>query len=303
MIVRSGPSVIVRFRAMNCPCEAIFDTPDNALGRELAGIVEDEARRVEAKFSRYLRGNIVDRINSAGGGPVAVDDETAQLLNYAAQCHSLSGGLFDITSGVLRRAWTFDGGVRVSPFADVAGLLPLVGWERVAWNGRSIRLRPGMEIDLGGIGKEYAVDRALTLARRRADVAALVNFGGDIAVGGRRENGAPWSIGIERVDRTDEAAAVLYLKSGAVATSGDARKFLVVDGKRHGHILDPRTGFPVEGAPRSVTVVAATCSEAGFLSTLGMLKGAEAESFLSGTGARFTCLRDPAPAPTVNSHS
>ena len=297
-LTRSHGTVIGRFTAMACPCEIIVETDVDSNGRELAAVAADEAWRVEAKFSRYVRGNIVDRINSAGGEPVEVDPETAHLLDYADNCHKLSGGLFDITSGVLRRVWRFDGSDRAPSPARVREILPLVGWNQVRWDGRRISLRPGMEIDLGGIGKEYAVDRALARMREDHAAAVLVNFGGDIATCGRRRDGRPWSVGIEGIDRDGTAAGVIYLTEGAVTTSGDSRKFVLINGRRFGHILDPRTGWPVENAPRSVTVAAKTCTEAGFLSTTGMLMGAKAESFFREIGVRAWCLREKSPTET-----
>jgi thiamine biosynthesis lipoprotein len=147
-----------------------------------------------------------------------------------------------------------------------------------------------MEIDFGGIGKEYAVDRAAALLRHAAE-PCLVNLGGDLAVTGPSAGGRPWRIGIEALDASGKPARVLELRRGALATSGDARRFLLKDGHRYGHVLDARTGWPVEGAPRSVTVAAATCTEAGTFSTLALLQGAGAEEFLRAQRVEFWCLR------------
>jgi thiamine biosynthesis lipoprotein len=147
-----------------------------------------------------------------------------------------------------------------------------------------------MEIDLGGVGKEYAVDRVLALLQAQAAVPMLVNFGGDLAVSGPRASGAPWQVGVERPGG-GQAALLLELSAGALATSGDARRFLLKDGVRHGHILDPRNGWPVRGSPRSVTVAAGSCTEAGSLATLAMLKGAGAEAWLAAQGVPHWILR------------
>ena len=148
-----------------------------------------------------------------------------------------------------------------------------------------------MEIDLGGIGKEYAVDRCHQLLQDRCDLGFLINFGGDNAVGGKRQNGLTWAVGIENSNQADRAVRMLYMRQGAVATSGDAKKFLSAGGKRYGHILDPRNGWPVADAPRSVTVAADSCSEAGFLSTLGILYGKNAEVMLKESGVPSWCYR------------
>jgi thiamine biosynthesis lipoprotein len=118
-----------------------------------------------------------------------------------------------------------------------------------------------------------------------------LNFGGDLLALGPQGEGAPWRVGIESVTAEATAAKHIELRVGALATSGDARRFLLKDGQRYGHILDPKTGWPVAGAPRSVTVAAATCTEAGMLATLALLQGADAERFLEAQGVQFWALR------------
>ncbi len=279
---------MARFRAMGSPCELLCDVDHATEVKDLAALAQFEAQRIERAFSRYLPGNIIARINQAAGTPVTVDDETAMLLDYASTCHRLSSGRFDITSGVLRRAWTFDGGALVPTPEQLRPLLELVGWERVDWQSPVLRLPAGMEIDLGGIGKEYAVDRAAALLGERTSNPFLVNFGGDLFASGLRRNGLPWIVGVDDPEQTGlEAVGQLRLERGGLATSGDARRFVLYQGRRLGHILDPRTGWPVEGAPRAITVAAATCLEAGTLATLAYLRGAEAESFLIEEGATY----------------
>jgi len=266
---------------MASPCEVQVDHPDAEKAMAVGLIAENEARRIEAKFSRYRADSIVSRINNADGASVEVDEETATLLELAAHCHRLSLGRFDITSGVLRRAWVFDGSDRVPDKSLVAQLLPLVGWRRVRWEQPRIALEPGMEIDFGGLGKEYAVDRAISLIASACNVPVLVNFGGDLRVSGPRQNGSAWRVMIEAID-DDPAApgAWLEIRSGAITTSGDSRRYVERAGRRYSHILDPRTGAPVRDAPRAVTVAAATCIEAGIASTVAMLHGKQAEKFL-----------------------
>jgi thiamine biosynthesis lipoprotein len=274
-----------RFAAMASPCEVLVEGAGEPLAAELAAAAETEALRIERKFSRYRDDSVIAAVHAARGREIEVDAETADLLDYAATCHALSGGLFDITSGVLRAVWRFDGSDRVPDPAAVQALLPHVGWTRVQWKRPRLVLPAGMELDLGGVGKEYAVDRTLALLQQRAPQAALlVNFGGDLAVSGPRADGRPWQVGVERPGGHD-AALRLELAAGALATSGDARRFLLKDGMRLGHILDPRDGWPVRGAPRSVTVAAGRCIEAGTLATLALLQGAGAESWLAQHGA------------------
>lgn len=264
-----------------------------APGRRRCGrrAAEAEALRIEHKFSRYRADSVVGRINHADGAPVQVDDETAHLLDFASHCFELSGGRFDITSGVLRRIWRFDGSSTLPSNGQVQALRGLIGWEKATWTKPVLRLPPGMEIDLGGIGKEYAVDCAMNLLQRDTSAPVLVNFGGDLRASGPRADGSAWAVAIESVDEDGRAAGLLELTGGALATSGDSRRFLLSDGVRYGHILNPRTGRPVIGAPRSVTVAAATCIEAGMIATLAMLQGRRAEAFLKRESVRAWCIR------------
>lgn len=278
------------FQAMASPCEVHVGESDRETAQRIVALVAGEAARIEAKFSRYRRGNAIDVINTADGRAVVVDDETARLVDYGAQLHELSGGKFDVTSGVLRRAWRFDGSDRVPSREAVAALLPIVGWDKVRWRSPELTLLPGMEIDLGGIGKEYAVDRAAALVRPLS-TNCLLNFGGDLLALGPQVGGAAWRVGIESVTAAATAARHIELSVGALATSGDARRYLLKGGKRYGHILDPTTGWPIAGAPRSVTVAAPTCTEAGMLATLALLQGHDAERFLAAQGVQHWALR------------
>jgi len=285
---RESDHFACRFTAMASPCEALVETDSEPLARRVGAAVAQCAWRIERTFSRYRTDSVVHRINSAHGATVQVDDETANLLDFAATLTQLSAGKFDITSGVLRRAWTFDGGDRVPTQAQLDALLPLVGWHNVAWRRPRLRLQPGMQIDFGGIGKEYAVDTAAGLVGSIAPgVSCLVNFGGDVAVRHRRRDGQPWHVGIEHAEHAGAATHLVHLERGALATSGDSRRYVLKDGRRYSHILDAQTGWPIQDAPRSITVVADTCTQAGTLTTLAMLQGARAEQFLRENGARF----------------
>lgn len=285
-VTRQEQDFHIAFRAMATPCEIRVEAGDAGMAQTLAIHAEAEARRIEKKFSRYLPDSVVSTINTRGHQGLVVDAETARLLDFAAACHETSEGLFDITSGVLRRAWRFDGSDKVPSEDRVAALRPLIGWEKVSWQPPEIILPPGMEIDFGGLAKEYAVDRVLAEVALLTDSPALVNFGGDLRISGPRRNGEPWLVAIESTDIEGKLQGMLQLKSGALATSGDARRFLMRDGIRYGHILDPRTGWPVHGAPRSVTVAAPSCIEAGLSATLAILQGSNAEQFLKQEGIR-----------------
>jgi thiamine biosynthesis lipoprotein len=278
------------FSAMACPCEILVVTDNKEKARQVTDIAYREALRIEAKFSRYRDDNIIHAINNANGNTIEVDMETADMLDFADQCYQLSDDKFDITSGVLREIWKFDGSDRIPTSQQVDAVVSRIGWNKVKWERPFITLQPGMEIDLGGIGKEYAVDQTAKLIREHVNENFLVNFGGDIYANGPRRDNTPWVIGIDDPQHTGEKAiGEIRLMQGGLATSGDARRFLLRDGIRYGHILDPTTGWPVPNAPHSVTVIANTCLEAGMLSTFAMLQGSGARQFLEAQQVTFWC--------------
>lgn len=285
-----GELLAAKFTAMAGPCEVLLSSSEQGCALALGSIAASEALRIEKKFSRYRDDSVTAWIHEHRGTMLEVDEETASLIDFARHCYDLSEGLFDITSGVLRRAWKFDGSDRVPEPKLVESLLPLVGFDKLHWQSPHLLLPAGMELDFGGIGKEYAVDRVCDLLAARDSSPFLVNFGGDLRAN-RPPPWGPWQVGIERPETVREATLLLDLERGALATSGDSRRFLLRDGIRYGHILDPRTGWPVPASPRSVTVAASSCTEAGVLATLALLQGARAEQFLENQAVRCWILR------------
>lgn len=284
------------FEAMSSSCEIRLDGDDEHALAEAAERAIEEVRRIELKYSRYRDDSIVSRINAAAGRSewVEVDAETASLLDFAGSLHALSDGLFDITSGVLRRAWDFRSG-RVPEAAGLQALLPLIGWPQVEWSrvnapDRRIRLpRAGMELDFGGFGKEYAADRAMATLAVAGLRHGFVNLGGDIRVLGARSDGGAWRFGIQHPRNAEGTIASVDMTEGALASSGDYERFFELDGRRYCHILDPRTGWPVSSWA-SVSVTAPACAAAGALSTIAMLKGDEALAFLATQGATYLAV-------------
>jgi thiamine biosynthesis lipoprotein len=244
-----------------------------------------EVLRLEAKYSRYRDDSLATRINQSAGDPngISVDAETAHLLDYAERCFRPRDGLFDLSSGILRRAWNLKSG-RLPQQAEIDALLPLVGWRQVRWQAPRIALpRAGMQLDFGGYVKEYAADRVAALCRAGGARHGLVDLGGDLAVIGPHPDGAPWRVGIRDPRDSTQALAALPLGWGGIASSGDYERCLVVDGVRYGHILDPRTGWPVRGLA-AVTVAASHCLVAGTLTTIAMLKGEHGAAWLDSLG-------------------
>lgn len=250
-------------------------------GREraerIARAVETEAHRIESKFSRYRDSSVISQINrNAGRTPVAVDEETEMLVQSALEIARMTAGRFDPTVGVLRHVWDFKNG-RIPTADEIESLLPLVNFDVVSVRNRTVFLRrPGMEIDLGGVGKEYAVDQAAKLLRQEGIQAAIVNFAGDVRTVGSRSDGRPWNVAVtDPRDRDCSRFAVRVLGDAGIATSGDYERCFWKDGVRYHHILNAKTGWPARGVA-SVTVVAASAFHAGRFATAAFLLGAEA---------------------------
>lgn len=279
------------FTAMANPCELLIDAPDDVLARHVTSIAAEEALRIERKFSRYRDDGAVHAINSSGGMAIEVDAETAQLIDFGVALWHLSDGAFDLTSGALRRVWKMGDQAQPPSEEQLRAILQHIGWHRVNWQSPSLRLPAGMELDFGGIGKEYAVDRVVDLLAPWPELPVLVNFGGDLRTAGPPPRNGAWQVGIESVQTANQAVKLIKLRQGALATSGDTYRALTHNGRRYGHILDARTGWPSPNTPRSVTVAADTCSQAGSYTTLAMLRGDGAEGFLESEQVKYWCFR------------
>lgn len=281
----------ISFFAMASACELLIETLDEVLVNKIAATVTNEVWRIEDKYSRYNNGSICSEINRSNGEAVSIDEETYLLLNFADVCYKLSHGLFDITSGVLRRIWTFDGSDNIPSQDQINRILPHIGWNKVTYNKKSVNLPKKMEVDFGGIGKEYAVDRAILLIKALTDVPTLVNLGGDLAANKPRRGEQPWVIGVEHPGFESKTNMVVSLFSGALATSGNAKRFLLKNDVRYSHILNAQTGWSITEAPRSITVASEQCVQAGILATLSLLQGVDAESYLDDQNVKFWAVR------------
>ncbi len=273
------------FQAMGSPCAIQLYASSAKKAKRVARIVMDDVRRLEAKYSRYRADSLLSEINriAAQGGRIGVDDETAGLLDYAATCYQQSEGLFDITSGILRRAWNFKSG-NLPTQETIQTLLEKIGWHKVDWQRPVLTFSiPGMEIDFGGVVKEYAVDRAASLCRDAGIEHGLINLGGDVKIVGPHDDGSPWRIAIRHPRIPGGILQTLLLHSGALASSGDYERCITVNGIRYGHVLNPKTGWPVNFMA-AVSVIGEFCVVAGSASTIGMLKGAEGPQWLNELG-------------------
>ena len=284
-------SLLHQFYAMGSDCAVHLYGGTAKDVERFAAAAEGEIRRIEARYSRYRSDSELSRINTvaATGGVIDIDAETAGLIAYAKACFAKSDGVFDITSGRLRAVWDFSV-ARLPDQRSIDAALPFIGLDNlVLANHRLHFRRSGMELDFGGLGKEYAADRAAEVCADLGVRHGFIDLGGDIRVIGPQPDGLPWRIGIRHPRDADRLAAEIALLSGALATSGDYERFIEVGGRRYCHILDPKTGWPAQGLS-SVTVISDRCLVAGSLSTAAMLKGRRGAAWLHGLGVRHIVI-------------
>jgi FAD:protein FMN transferase len=267
-------------RAMGSACDILIFHKNKDVAQKAAEIFELEIRRIELKYSRYKPDSFLSKINGIGkqGGSVSVDDETAMLIDHAFKAYTISDGLFDVTSGIFRRIWHKDI-TQLPSDKEISKIKALVGLEKLKWK-RPLLTFPvaGMELDFGGVCKEYAADRAANYCKEVGIENGYVNLGGDFSIIGCNPDGSPIRLGVINPNGV-ENIAVLGISKGGKANSGIYGEKRIIDGKKMTHIINPKTGWPIHGLP-AVTVVADTCLEAGMLSTIGLLMDEKAEEWL-----------------------
>ena len=230
--------------------------------------LQDELERLESKYSRFRKDSLLSQINL--GKEVTIDNETISLLEHAFNCFEQSEGLFDVTAGRLNSLWDFKK-KKVPSQEEISYALSVTDFSKVSWNNGILSMPAGMNIDFGGIVKEYAADTLAVLAKKFGVQYGLINLGGDIAIVGNKPDGIAWKVGITDPRGTETEIASIDIYSGGLATSGDYKRYFIYEGKRYSHILNPKTGFPCAGL-RAVSVAANLCTVAGSIATIAMLK-------------------------------
>jgi len=279
----------LEFKALGTNCLVKFRQPDERRALEFAAAALGWIGRFEAKFSRFRPDSLVSEINAAAGRRwVETDAEMEELLDIAAGLHVRTNGILDPTMLPLLNVWNWKVvHARLPGRDEVKAALALTGWEKLQRRPGAVFLpEAGMGLDFGGFGKEFAVDSLAKIARLHGIRDAIVDLGRDIfAMGG---NGAHpfWHIGLEDGNKPGNCWGGLAVSDLAVSASGDYARFFTHDGVRYGHILDPRTGWPVANGIRAVTVIANSCLEAGIYSTavfvLGIREGLHLASLARG---------------------
>ncbi len=278
------------FSAMGGENEIVIVTDDRQHAANAMEAAAKEVLRIQDKYSRYRYDDtsIIHRINSrAGNGEwIECDSETMSLFKFANQVYRQSDGLFDITSGVLRKAWNFNEPA-IPDDATIEACLQLVDWNKLELKKDTVRLREkGMEVDFGGFGKEYAADRAGRELKAHGISSGYVNLGGDICALGPQADGEGWLIGVSNPREQGAIVATIPVSYGGLATSGDAVKYFIKNDRRYCHIINPKTGWPVN-CWSSVSISQASTLKAGVYSTVAMLKENKAEEFLVEQGCGY----------------
>lgn len=267
---------------MDTPVEISVVARDKESAYAAIALAFSEIERIEQLMSSYESQSALSRLNQrAGEGFIEVDKELFYVISESIRLNKLSKGAFDITVAPLVETYSFDKRVEegfVLPSKEeIKRKLHLVGSDKIIIDEKNTRIRFaifGMKIDLGGIAKGYAVDRAIEVLKRRGINKALVNLGGNIFALGNSRRG-PWQIGIQHPTIKNRIWATIELNNQAAATSGNYERFFDFQGKRYGHIINPGTGRLVDNV-LSTTIIAKSALEADGLSTAVFVLGAEA---------------------------
>jgi thiamine biosynthesis lipoprotein len=279
------------FKAMGSFCEIQLFDESRIRVKNVVNQLAEEVARLEKKYSRFREDSFLTEINSSAGNKLglAIDDETQSLFDHALNCFEQSDGLFDITAGALNKIWDFKKAL-VPSQAQIDVARDHVGLNKLSCKDSHIHLPRDMQIDFGGIVKEYAADSVARLARSLGVEHGLVNLGGDFSVIGSQPGNKPWAAGISSPVSESGVMAKIELNDGGLASSGDYERFFMHEGKRYSHILNPMTGWPSNGL-RAVSIAANLCSVAGSAATIAMLKDeSEAKAWLKDSGLAYVYM-------------
>lgn len=275
----ANPDILLKKRAnlMGSVFEISLVGTDSASLAYQIQLVIDEIERIENLISEWRPNTQISEVNrNAGIRPVKVDREVFELTRRAISYSILSDGAFDISVAALDKIWRFDGNMDALPSdAAVQNSVTKVGFEKIELDSIASTIflkQSGMKIGFGSIGKAYAADRGRHILQEMGVKGGLINASGDIALWGKPPEKKSWSIGISDPEKPYKITRKLRMKEGAVATSGNYQKYVMFNGVRYSHIMDPRTGYPATELA-SVTVIGPMAEFANALSTSVMVLG------------------------------
>lgn len=264
------------FNAMGTRNQIIFEQQNIASSQNLIKDLTDWLTEFELRYSRFISSSLVSTINNqAGGDPVSLESRDEELFALCDWFYWRTKGIFDPTSGSLLTHWDYHLSTPTLPSPEeLEKSRKTVGWSQVERSSDFIRLpHQGMKLDLGGIGKEYAVDQAAKKLEAAGIQSYMISFGRDIRCAGHAPGEHSWRIGLEHPHLTDQCWAGVGLNKGAIAASGQARRFLEIEGQSYGHLLDVRTCKPAQNNTQASWVIAPTCTEAGILASAACILG------------------------------
>lgn len=275
----ANPDILLKKRAnlMGSVFEISLVGTDSASLEYQIQLVIDEIERIENLISEWRPNTQISEVNrNAGIRPVKVDREVFELTRRAISYSIMSDGAFDISVAALDKIWRFDGNMDALPSdAAVQNSVTKVGFEKIELDSIASTIflkQSGMKIGFGSIGKAYAADRGRHILQEMGVKGGLINASGDIALWGKPPEKKSWSIGISDPEKPYKITRKLRMKEGAVATSGNYQKYVMFNGVRYSHIMDPRTGYPATELA-SVTVIGPMAEFANALSTSVMVLG------------------------------
>lgn len=252
-----------------------------AFARESIQKAVNEITRIEKLFTTFDNASQTNQINAqAGIAPVKVDAEVFNLMNRSIRISEITDGAFDLSYGSIDKSlWNFDRTLKELPSpATAKAMVRLINYRNIELNSADQTVflnQKGMRIGFGGIGKGYAADQAASLLKNLGIHSGIVNASGDIKTWGCQADGQPWTIGISHPDHPSDAFAQLNISDRAIATSGNYEKFIMIDGRKYSHTINPKTGLPVCGI-KSVTVIAPAAELADALATPVTIMGVKA---------------------------
>lgn len=271
------------FKALDAACDIQLFAASRDDAAHASGLAIGEITRVDANYS-LRSASIVAAINraAAAGQSITVNEETASLIDHAANAFAESGGAFDITAAPLRKLWDLDHGV--APDAgELARVMEKIGWQKVRWEKPVLSFPvAGMAIDFGLFVRAYAIDRAANALRAAGIEHGIVNAGGDVHVVGPRADGEGWTVGLRR-PVADGMVSLIAMRAGSLATSGDWERTVTIGSETFGRMLNPKTGWPVKGVAQ-VSGMADLCVTAATVAAIAMLKEGEGAAWVAKSG-------------------
>jgi thiamine biosynthesis lipoprotein len=256
---------------LGSPYEITVVVKDSTEGKIFADMSVKELKRIEQLISEWIPTSDISLVNQqAGKQPVKVHAEVFELLQRSVRFSKLTDGAFDVTWAGMDRIWKFDGSMKEMPSEErIRNSVQNVGYQNLILNEKDSTVflqKQGMKIGTGGIGQGYIADCIKQLLLASGNASGLVNISGDITSWGKQPDGKPWTVAIINPVNKEKVFAFFPLEETAIETSGNYEKFVVFNGIRYAHIIDPRTGYPAQGVV-SVSVFAKHTEIADALAT------------------------------------